>query len=155
MKVLKDSAILSLSEFNRIKQSSYFSPKSISKFPSSDAFKLQNINKNSSEIDPNQKLEKALNHKNKIIDYEKSIDRGNNPLFMEKMKIEDPYKIVGGKNNDVVKAFDHLCRRAKAATIWDRQLDERKIMEGMYTNKERRLDEMMELERLKEIKFIE
>ena len=155
MKVLKDSAILSLSEFNRIKQSSYFSPKSISKFPSSDAFKLQNINKNSSEIDPNQKLEKALNHKNKIIDYEKSIDRGNNPLFMEKMKIEDPYKVVGGKNNDVVKAFDHLCRRAKAATIWDRQLDERKIMEGMYTNKERRLDEMMELERLKEIKFIE
>ena len=155
MKVLKDSAILSLSEFNRIKQSSYFSPKSISKFPSSEAFKLQNINMNSSEIDPNQKLEKALNHKNKIIDYEKSIDRGNNPLFMEKMKIEDPYKVVGGKNNDVVKAFDHLCRRAKAATIWDRQLDERKIMEGMYTNKERRLDEMMELERLKEIKFIE
>ena len=155
MKVLKDSAILSLSEFNRIKQSSYFSPKSISKFPSSEAFKLQNINMNSSEIDPNQKLEKSLNHKNKIIDYEKSIDRGNNPLFMEKMKIEDPYKVVGGKNNDVVKAFDHLCRRAKAATIWDRQLDERKIMEGMYTNKERRLDEMMELERLKEIKFIE
>ena len=155
MKVLKDSAILSLNEFNRIKQSSYFSPKSISKFPSTDTFKLQNINMSSGEIDPNQKLEKALNHKKKIIDYEKSIDRGNNPLFMEKMKIEDPYKVVGGKNNDVVKAFDHLCRRAKAATIWDRQLDERKIMEGMYTNKERRLDEMMELERLKEIKFIE
>ena len=74
---------------------------------------------------------------------------------MEKLKIEDPYKIVGGKNNDVVKAFDQLCRRAKAATIWDRQMDERKIMEGMYINKEKRLDEMMELERLKEIQFIE
>ena len=29
------------------------------------------------------------------------------------------------------------------------------IMEGMYINKEKRLDEMMELERLKEIKYIE
>ena len=74
---------------------------------------------------------------------------------MEKIKIEDPYKVVGGKNNDVVKHFDYLCRKAKVATIWDRQLDERKIMEGMYVNKEKRLDEMMELERLKEIKFIE
>ena len=70
-------------------------------------------------------------------------------------KIEDPYKVVGGKNNEVVKAFDNLCRRAKAATIWDRQLDERKIMEGMYTRKERRLDEMMELERLKEMQYKE
>ena len=74
---------------------------------------------------------------------------------MEKLKIEDPYKVVGGKNNDVVKVFDQLCRKAKAATIWDKQMDERKIMEGMYINKEKRLDEMMELERLKEIQFIE
>ena len=74
---------------------------------------------------------------------------------MEKLKIDDPYKVVGGKNNDVVKAFDHLCRKAKVATIWDRQMDERKIMEGMYTRKEKRLDEMMELERLKEIQYIE
>jgi hypothetical protein len=153
---------LSLNEFNRIKQNSYFSPKSITKFPSAnhiDTFSSQNNKSNfnilSGEISENSNLEKALNHKKKIIDYEKSIDRNNNPLFMEKMKIEDPYKVVGGKNNDVVKAFDHLCRKAKVATIWDRQLDERKIMEGMYINKEKRLDEMMELERLKEIKYIE
>ena len=56
---------------------------------------------------------------------------------MEKIKIEDPYKVVGGKNNDVVKVFDHLCRKAKVATIWDRQLDERRMMEGMYVNKEK------------------
>ena len=110
-----------------------------------------NINILSNGFDSSQNLEKAINHKKKIIDYEKSIDRKNNPLFMQKIKIEDPYKVVGGKNNDVVKAFDHLCRKAKVATIWDRQLDERKIMEGMYVNKEKRLDEMMELERLKEI----
>ena len=54
-----------------------------------------------------------------------------------------------------MKKFDQICRKAKVATIWDKQLEERKFMEGMYTNKEKRLDEMMELERLKEIKFIE
>ncbi len=74
---------------------------------------------------------------------------------MEKLKIDDPYKVVGGKNNDVVKVFHQLYRKAKAATIWDKQMEERKIMEGMYVNKEKRLDEMMELERLKEIQFIE
>ena len=54
-----------------------------------------------------------------------------------------------------MKQFDQICRKAKIATIWDRQMEERKMMEGMYLNKEKRLDEMMELERLKEIKFIE
>jgi hypothetical protein len=54
-----------------------------------------------------------------------------------------------------VKQFDQICRKAKIATIWDKQMEERKMMEGMYTNKEKRLDEMMELERLKEIKYIE
>ena len=53
-----------------------------------------------------------------------------------------------------MKAFDHLYRKAKVGTIWDKQLDERKIMEGIYINKEKRLNEMMELERLKEIKYI-
>ena len=154
MRILKDSAILSLNEFNRIKQSSVFSPKSFIKYNSlGDMEQSPQYNNSTIEINPNQSLEKALNHKKKLIEYEKTINRSSNPVFME--KIEDPYKVVGGKNNEVVKAFDNLCRRAKAATIWDRQLDERKIMEGMYTRKERRLDEMMELERLKEMQYKE
>ena len=44
---------------------------------------------------------------------------------------------------------------AKVSTIRDRQLEERKGMEQMYLNKEKRLDTMMELERLKEIQFQE
>ena len=157
MQVLKDSAILSLNEFNRIKQSSFFSPQpSTSKLSSVNSVGKYKINdSNTINQEQNPSIQKALLHKKKIVDYEKAIDRGNNPLFMEKMKIEDPYKVVGGKNNDVVKAFDHLCRKAKVATIWDRQMDERKMMEGMYTRKEKRLDEMMELERLKEIQYIE
>lgn len=153
MKVLKDSAILSLNEFNRIKQNSFFSPKSISNYRSFSEVDPNTANASSIIEDPNEKLTKALNHKKKLIEYEKTINRSSNPLFMEKK--EDPYKVVGGKENEVVKAFDVLCRKAKAATIWDRQMDERKMMEGMYINKERRLDEMMELERLKEIQYIE
>ena len=153
MNILKDSAILSLNEFNRIKESSHFNAKSISKYPSVNNFeRYKQFNTISSEVNTSSKLQKALDHKKKLIEYEKNINRSNNPLLMGKLKIEDPYKVVGGKNNEVVKAFDTLCRKAKAATIWDRQMDERKVMEKMYLNKEKKLDEMMELERLKEIK---
>ena len=80
----------------------------------------------------------------------------NNSLkYQEFQRRQDPYKVVGGRNNQVVKQFDQICRKAKIATIWDRQVEERKMMEGMYVNKEKRLDEMMELERLKEIKYLE
>ena len=48
-----------------------------------------------------------------------------------------------------------MCLYAKIATIRDRQLDERKKLEDIYKRKENRLDEMMELERLKEIQFLE
>ena len=156
LQVLKDSAILSLSEFNRIKQSSYFSPKSptsssvlSSNFQSQTSLS-QNIPENTNQN------HKTLNHKKKILDIEKKRSKDYNPLkFEELIRKEDPYIVVGGRNNQIVKQFDQICRKAKIATIWDRQMEERKMMEGMYLNKEKRLDEMMELERLKEIKFIE
>ena len=156
LQVLKDSAILSLSEFNRIKQSSYFSPKSptsssvlSSNFQSQTSLS-QNIPENTNQN------HKTLNHKKKILDIEKKRSKDYNPLkFEELIRKEDPYIVVGGRNNQIVKQFDQICRKAKIATIWDRQMEERKMMEGMFTNKEKRLDQMMELERLKEIKFIE
>jgi len=90
------------------------------------------------------------------MEIEKKRSNEDNPLKYEELqRKQDPYKVVGGRNNQVVKQFDQICRKAKIATIWDRQMEERKMMEGMYLNKEKRLDEMMELERLKEIKFIE
>ena len=71
LQVLKDSAILSLSEFNRIKQSSYFSPKSptsssvlSSNFQSQTSLS-QNIPENTNQN------RKTLNHKKKILDIEK------------------------------------------------------------------------------------
>ena len=158
LQILKDSAILSLSEFNRIKKNSYFSPKSNSSniYNSSDfntqKTTLQNVQEKSSSLNQDNK---ALNHKNKILDYEKKRNGESTLAFEESRRKQDPYKVVGGRNNHIVKNFEQICRKAKIATIWDRQMEERKMMEGMYLNKEKRLDEMMELERLKEIKYIE
>ena len=110
----------------------------------------------SQNIPTSSQNERSLNHKKKIMEIEKKRSNEDNPLKYEELqRKQDPYKVVGGRNNQVVKQFDQICRKAKIATIWDRQMEERKMMEGMYLNKEKRLDEMMELERLKEIKFIE
>ena len=138
MNALKDSAILSLNEFNRIKES--LSPQK-QKISGSQILNTDSINQNN---------EKSL--KFKIQEYDK-----NHPssfFSVDRVKNEDPYKVVG-KANDVVKIFDRLSKNAKVATIRDKQLDERKIMENMFVNKEKRLDFMMELERLKEIEFLE
>jgi hypothetical protein len=48
--------------------------------------------------------------------------------------------------------MDKLCLYAKVATIRERQLKEHEMMEDLYKRKEKKLDEMMELERLKELK---
>lgn len=58
-------------------------------------------------------------------------------------------------NMDAAKEMELLLRNAKVMAIRDRQLEEGKIMEDMYRNKESKLDFMMELERLKELKFLE
>ena len=59
------------------------------------------------------------------------------------------------KDDDAVNIMDKMVLYAKIATIRDRQLDERKVMEDIYKQKENRLEVMMELERLKEIQFLQ
>ena len=89
--------------------------------------KIKNIN-------PPQNLK--LNNKNKYHE---------NDLMLEAKKHLD-------KNEDCVKEMDKLCLYAKVATIRERQLKEHEMMEDLYKRKEKKLDEMMELERLKELK---
>jgi len=104
----------------------------------------------------NKFLQRALEHKNKIISYDKAnnIKQYNPLLTYETKKISDPFAVVD-PNDDAIKDLNILCKHAKIATIRDKQLDERKQMENLYKKKEERLDLMMELERLKEIKFKE
>ena len=75
-------------------------------------------------------------------------------MTYENKKNFDPYTIVG-KEDDALKELNILCKHAKIATIRDKQMDEKKMMDNIYKRKEEKLDFMMELERLKEIKFKE
>ena len=137
---------MSLNDFYRIKESAYNKSR---KSPEP----LRTITSTNSN---NTSLQRALEHKNKIISYDKAknIKQYNPLLTYENKKITDPFTIVD-QNDDAIKDLNILCKQAKVATIRDKQLDERKEMENMYKKKEERLDLMMELERLKEIKFKE
>ena len=138
--------MLSLTDFYRIKESSQFwpNPQSPSHIP------LHTI---SSSDNSNDYLTKAEKPKDKLRSYDKKTPF-NRLLTYENKKIIDPYSIVG-KEDDALKELNILCKHAKIASIRDKQLDERKMMENMYKKKEEKLDFMMELERLKEIKFKE
>ena len=138
--------MLSLTDFYRIKESSQFwpSPQSPSHIP---------LNTISSSDNSNDYLTKAEKHKDKLRSYDKK-NPFNRLMTYENKKIIDPYSIVG-KEDDALKELNILCKHAKIASIRDKQLDERKMMENMYKKKEEKLDFMMELERLKEIKFKE
>ena len=56
------------------------------------------------------------------------------------------------KNEDCVKQMEKLALYAKVATIRERQLKEHEMMDDLYKKKEKKLDEMMEIERLKELR---
>lgn len=133
--------MLSLTDFYRIKQSSLYWPNS------------PTLNTLSSLDTVNDYSTRAEKHKNKLRSYDKKYPY--HPLLtFENKKIIDPYSVVG-KEDDAIKELNILCKHAKIASIRDKQLDERKHMENIYKKKEEKLDFMMELERLKEIKYKE
>ena len=138
--VLKDSAIMSIRDFYRIKENSII-PSSTSRNSKSPG-----VFKAICSSEPNQTfIERAIHHKNKIIEYDRNNRQYNPLLTMESQKITDPYAVVG-EDDDAIKELNILCKNAKINTIRDKQLDERKMMEDMYKKKEGRLDLMMELE---------
>ena len=147
MNVLKDTAILSMKDFNQIRLDSQYTPML------SSHLNLQN----SSVLDSDGiKNQRALALKQKLIDYDKKNPRASLLEFegKEAKKILAEQNKVS-KDDDAVKVMDKMVLYAKIATIRDRQLDERKVMEDVYKQKENRMDVMMELERLKEIQFLQ
>ncbi len=115
---------------------------------------------NNERIQKEQKdtqLAKARALKEKIIKYDK-----NKPKYflsdIEKENMLNNKKILAraqkifDDNEDVVKEMEKLAFYAKVATIRDKQKQEHKIMEQNYRRKEEKLDIMMELDRLKELK---
>ena len=135
---LKDSAILSLKDYDRIRSCSQHP---VQTEPSNNLSKSTNI----------QSL------KEKIITYDKTAKY--KPDFRDFDKEYIASKSGNTKQSDyeldIIKQMNTLMTSAKVSTIRDRQLDERKQMDDTDRNKEKRIDLMMEMERLKEIQIQE
>ena len=94
--------------------------------------------------------EKIINYdlnqpRTKLSDIQRQKIKSDNNLLSEAQKALD-------QNEDCVKEMEKLALYAKVASIRERQLKEHEMMEQMYKKKEEKLDTMMELERLKELK---
>ena len=146
MAKLKDSAILTLNDFVRIRENSKPLPVISTTERHTDFPKSRDFDETS--------YQKALYHKNKIIEYDKQKRAYEQLHTYEGNKSNDPYSKVS-RHDDALQAMDRMCLYAKVSTVRDKQRQERKIMEEMYKKKEAKLDLMQEMERLKEMKRIE
>ena len=146
MAKLKDSAILTLNDFVRIRENSKPLPVYSTTVCHTDFPKSRDFDETS--------YKKALYHKNKIIEYDKQKRAYEQLHTYEGNKSNDPYSKVS-RHDDALQAMDRMCLYAKVSTVRDKQRQEKKIMEEMYKKKEAKLDLMQEMERLKEMKRIE
>jgi hypothetical protein len=138
---------LTIYDYERIKKNAYI--------PTEEERLNSAIIKTEQEHD---KYAKARALKEKLMNYDK-----NRPKYvlsdLDMEKIEQAHALetlaqrVKDNNEDCVKEMEKLCLYAKVATIRDRQRQEHKNMDKIYKNKEDKLDVMMELERLKELKL--
>jgi hypothetical protein len=141
-----DTAYLTFYDYERIKKNSIV--------PTKD--ELLN-NERVQKEQENTQLVKAHALKEKIKNYD--INQPRTKLIninRENVKSESNLLSVAQKildqNEDCVKDMEKLALFAKVASIRERQLKEHEMMEQMYKKKEEKLDTMMELERLKELK---
>ena len=148
MNILKDSAILSLQDLYRIKNSSYI--------PSNTTANTNKLSRSSLSQDIKHEiyLNKILEHKNRILEYDKKKKEYNDYIAMEKNKIFQKYPGVSD-DDEAVRAMDKMCLYARISTVRDKQLEEKKEIEKMLKKKEEKIDLMVEIERLKELKLQE
>ena len=146
MAKLKDSAILTLNDFVRIRENSKPLPVYSSTICHTDAPKSRDFDET--------RYQKALYHKNKLLEYDRQKKAYEQLHTYEGNKSNDPYSKVS-RHDDALQAMDRMCLYAKVSTVRDKQRQERKIMDEMYKKKEAKLDLMQEMERLKEMKRIE
>ena len=141
-----DTAYISFYDYERIKKNAFVP----SKEESLNNEKIKNEQEST-------QLAKARALKEKIINYDKNkpkyflsdIDKEN---LIERNKIVSSAKKYLDENEDVVKEMEKLAFYARVATIRNKQKQEHKIIEQNYKKKEEKLDTMMELDRLKNLK---
>ena len=145
MNILKDSAILSLKDFSRMQTSSYF--------PSLTTTNSLSKSSLSPDLKNNIYLNKASELKKRLLDYDRRKKELNDRLSENKKNFE---RYPGVKDDDeAVRTMDKMCLYARISTVRDKQLKEKKEMEKIFKRKEEKVDLMVEIERLKELKNIE
>ena len=149
MSKLKDSAILTLNDFSRIRENS----KPLPVYSTSST--IANTSGSPKHFGYDEtRYQKALFHKNALIEYDKKKKAYEQLHTYEGNKTNDPYSKVS-RHDDALQAMERMCLYAKVSTVRDNQLKERKKMLDMFKKKEAKLDLMQEMERLKEMKRIE
>ena len=108
----------------------------------------------------NNRLQKARAHLEKLKQINKTLTSFHHqplsPTFQNKFNIQfSPIFSHKTKDNQACRDINEILRRAKIFHMRDRQIEHNNKMEAIYRKKEERLDKMMELERLKELKYNE
>ena len=143
---MRDSAILSFKEFERIKRNSQLNPE--------PEQRVIEENKNQEN-----RLAKARAHRDKLKAYDKlhiktTIDESEEEMYNRKknQQILERAQRMMETQDDAVKTMDKMVLYAQIATIRDRQREDVKQQEEIFKKKEEKLDILMEINRLKEMK---
>ena len=141
-----DTAYLTFYDYERIRKNAIFPTKE----ELLNNERVQKEQENTQLAKARALKEKLINYdinkpRTELTDFQRQNIKSNNNLLSEAQKILD-------QNEDCVKEMEKLALYAKVASIRERQLKEHEMMEQMYKKKEEKLDTMMELERLKELK---
>ena len=141
-----DTAYITFYDYERIKKNAFIPTKE----ESLNNNRIQKEQKETQLAKARALKEKILNYdKNKPKHYLNDIEKEN---IKENNKIIKRAKKIFDENEDVVKEMEKLAFYARVATIRNKQKQEKIIMEQDYKKKEDKLDTMMELERLKDLK---
>ena len=111
------------------------------------------------ENQKNNQLQKARAHLEKLKQINKTLTSFHQPLsptLYNQFNIQfSPIFSHRTTNNQACRDIDVIVKRAKVFNVRDRQVEHNEKMDSLYRQKEEKLDKMIELERLKELKYNE
>lgn len=147
---LVDVAVLSLADFERIRKNAAGLSKEEEKNQrklTEEQKELQCLNAKARKAKL-QEFDKTRTDKYALSDIDKeNVEKNDNLLSQAKKMLAEEH--------DAVKDMNKMLLYSKVATIRDKQLHEQKFIHAEFKKQNEKMDLMMELERLKELKFQE
>ena len=152
-------SILSHEDYERIKRNARKTNNNFMQLNSTNDYEIKN-NQLILENQKNNRLQKAKAHIRKLNQINQNMTIFCQPLsptlHNNKFNIQfSPIFSHRTKNNQACRDIDVIFKKAKVFNIRDRQIEQNEKMDSLYKKKEEKLDKMMEIERLKELKFNE